>query len=76
MAAWSELWASFAKFGMGPEAKANGTELTGNTADFDPPWRSLRKSMGRKFINPKTGVRQLMVLANDFSIKGTMAKLD
>ena len=76
IAAWWGLWGALAKFGLGPDAKANGTELTGNTADFDPPWRSLRKYMRRKLTDPKTGVRQLMVFAQDFSLKGMMAQLD
>lgn len=76
LAAWRGLWGAFAKAGMGPEAKANGTELTGNTADFDPPWRSLRKFCTRKATDPTKGIRNLMVVANDFSLKGMMAKLD
>jgi extracellular elastinolytic metalloproteinase len=33
----TELWTSFAKFGMGPAASSNGALLTGIAADFDVP---------------------------------------
>lgn len=32
-----ELWAAFARFGMGPNARSNGASLTGIVADFNPP---------------------------------------
>ena len=33
----ADLWASFAKFGMGPAARSNGAQLTGIAADFEVP---------------------------------------
>ncbi len=33
----SGIWMAFAKFGMGPAAKSNGTTLTGIVADFKTP---------------------------------------
>ena len=35
--ALEETWATFAKFGMGPDAKSNGAQLTGIEADFNVP---------------------------------------
>jgi hypothetical protein len=31
------IWAAFAKFGMGPNARSNGASLSGIVADFNPP---------------------------------------
>lgn len=36
-AARTAIWAAFAKFGMGPNARSNGAFLTGIVADFNPP---------------------------------------
>jgi extracellular elastinolytic metalloproteinase len=33
--AWRGIWQAFAKFGMGPAAKSNGTSLSGMVTDFD-----------------------------------------
>ena len=33
------IWAAFAKFGMGPDARSNGAQLSGIVADFNVPGR-------------------------------------
>ena len=44
----SALWTSFAKFGMGPKAKANnGTALTGTVADFAVPGGAVASNFVR-----------------------------
>lgn len=35
--ALEKTWATFARFGMGPDAKSNGAQLTGIEADFNVP---------------------------------------
>ena len=35
--AQTEIWAAFARFGMGPNARSNGASLSGIVADFNPP---------------------------------------
>jgi hypothetical protein len=47
--AWQGVWSAFAKFGMGPAATSNGTQLTGNHADStvgQNNWRWCNKCAG------------------------------
>ncbi len=54
--AWQGIWSAFVRFGMGPQATANGAELTGNVADFSlgqQDWRWCHKCQGLFFAgNP------------------------
>ena len=39
------VWAVFAKFGMGPNARSNGASLSGIVADFNPPVEPISTSV-------------------------------
>ncbi|WP_159440698.1 M36 family metallopeptidase [Mucilaginibacter sp. OK098] len=50
--AWQGMWMAFCKFGMGPAATSNGTQLTGNVAKFtigQNNWRWCHKCQGMYF---------------------------
>ncbi len=47
--AWQGIWAAFCKFGQGPQATSNSSQLTGNVADFSlgqTNWRFCSKCEG------------------------------